>query len=67
MANINYGELAAPKKIFGEFNRYAVAPIHSRLGGVEWFVWDSESLDELGLSTVIRQAATESEAVAGLR
>jgi hypothetical protein len=42
------GELAAPKRLFGEFSRYAVAPIHTRFGAVEWFVWDAHTYDEGG-------------------
>jgi hypothetical protein len=28
------GELAAPKRLFGEFSRYAVAPVHARSNGL---------------------------------
>jgi len=36
------GSLAAPKQFFGEFRRYAVAPVHTRFDAVEWFVWDAD-------------------------
>jgi hypothetical protein len=61
------GQLAAPKRIFGDWRRYAVAPVHTRFDAVEWFVWDAESWDEDGTNpAVIRQASTEAEAVEGL-
>jgi hypothetical protein len=31
------GQLAAPMRIFGEYSRYAVAPVHTRFDAVEWF------------------------------
>jgi hypothetical protein len=61
------GQLAAPKRLFGEFSRYAVAPVHTRFGAVEWFVWDAMSWEPDGTNpAVIRQASSEAEAVAGL-
>jgi hypothetical protein len=61
------GQLAAPKQLFGEYSRYAVAPIHTRFAAVEWFVWDAHETDPVtGHPAVIRQASTEAEAVAGL-
>ena len=61
------GSLAARKRLFGAFCRYAVAPVHTRFDAVEWFVWDAEVTDpETGLAAVIRQAATLEEAVRGL-
>jgi len=61
------GQLAAKKKLFGGDSRYAVAPIHTRFDAVEWFVWDAEIPDETtGMASVIRQAATEQEAIEGL-
>jgi hypothetical protein len=61
------GQLAAPKRLFGEYRRYAVAPVHTRFDAVEWFVWDAEITDPMtGRPDVIRQAASEAEAVAGL-
>jgi hypothetical protein len=61
------GQLAARKRLFGEWNRYAVAPVHTRFDAVEWFVWDAYREEHDGhFPAVIRQAATEAEAVAGL-
>ena len=57
------GQLAAKKKLFGEHSRYAVAPIHTRFDAVEWFVWDAEIINSDGLPEIIRQAATEQEAI----
>ena len=61
------GQLAARKRIFGDWHRYAVAPVHTRFDAVEWFVWDAETIDPVfGGPSVIRQASTEAEAVEGL-
>lgn len=60
------GSLATPKERFGDHGRFAVAAVHTRFDAVEWFVWDAEETDDLGLATVIRQAATREAAVAGL-
>ena len=61
------GSLAAPKQFFGEFRRYAVAPVHTRFDAVEWFVWDAEHpLSTMQRAEVIRQAATLDEALRGL-
>jgi hypothetical protein len=61
------GQLAQPKRLFGDHSRYAVAPIHTRFDRVEWFVWDAQQYeDEAGHPAVIRQAATEAEATADL-
>jgi len=61
------GQLAAPKVIFGELSRYAVAPLHSRFGSIVWFVWDAEkSYDETKAADIIRQGCTFEEAVEGL-
>lgn len=61
------GQLAAPKRLFGEYNRYAVGPVHTRFEAIEWMVWDADETDPVTLGpAVIRQAATEDEAVAGL-
>lgn len=61
------GSLAARKRLFGEFCRFAVAPVHTRFDAVEWFVWDAEITDpETGLATVIRQAETLEDAMRGL-
>ena len=61
------GQLAAPKVLFGEFSRYAVAPLHSRFGSIVWFVWDAEkSYDETKAADIIRQGCTFEEAVSDL-
>ncbi len=61
------GQLAAPKVLFGEVSRYAIAPIHTRFGDVVWFVWDAESnIEETHMADVIRQEATFERAVEGL-
>lgn len=61
------GRLAGPKRLFGDFHRYAVFPVHTRFDAVEWFVADAESTDPVtGKPKIIRQAPTEAEAVAGL-
>jgi len=39
------GSPAAPKQFFGEFDRFAVAPIHTRFDAIEWVVWDAEIID----------------------
>ena len=36
------GSPAAPKEYFGDWNRYAIAPVHTRFDAVMWFVWDAE-------------------------
>lgn len=65
--NNNAGQLAAPKEFFGPYHRYAVAPVHSRFGGVAWFVWDAEQEDEVtGSPAVIRIAETKAEALDGM-
>jgi len=61
------GQLAGRQRLFGDYSRYAVAPVHTRFDAVEFFVWDAELTDEVtGGPAVIRQAATEAEAVRGL-
>lgn len=61
------GQLAGRKRLFGDYHRYAVFPVHTRFDAVEWFVADAFVTDEVtGLPAVIRQAATEEAAVAGL-
>jgi hypothetical protein len=60
------GELAARKQFLRGY-RYAVAPVHTRFGAVEWFVWDAEHpTSEMFNPAVIRQAATLDEAIKGL-
>jgi len=61
------GQLAAPKRLFGEYSRYAVAPVHTRFDAVAWFVWDAMSWEPDGTNpAVVRQASTEAEATEGL-
>ena len=60
------GNLAARKQLFGDFKRYAVAPLHTRFDAITWFVWDADVADENGDPAVIRQADTLEEAIAGL-
>ena len=63
------GELAGPKFLFGgdTGNRYAVAPVHTRFGAIQWFVWDAMIPEpETGLASGIRQCATRRGAIAGL-
>jgi hypothetical protein len=58
--------------LFGKNNRYAVAPVHSRLNTVGWFVWDADTSGEeydlvMGWSpAIIRISGTLEEALAGL-
>jgi hypothetical protein len=60
------GELADRVRLFGEWKRYAVAPVHTIFDAVEWFVWDADQTDENGRPAVIRQEASEEEATQGL-
>lgn len=61
------GCLAGPKRLFGAFHRYSVAPVHTRFDRVQWFVWDADgTCPETGLLTIVRQEDTVEEAVAGL-
>lgn len=60
------GQQADKKEFFGEFKRYAIAPVHTRFDSVMWFVWDAEVVDDLGYATVIRQSWTKEEALKGL-
>ena len=61
------GQLAAPKRLFGDCSRYAVAPVHSRFDAVQWFVWDAETnCPDTGKPEVIRQAETLAEALEGI-
>ena len=59
-------QLASRKATFGDLSRYAIAAVHTRFDAVEWFVWDAERMDDLGMPSVIRQAASFEDAVAGL-
>lgn len=61
------GQLAAPKQLFGDCSRYAVAPVHSRFEAVQWFVWDAETnYPDTGLPEVIRIEPTLAQALQGL-
>lgn len=64
---IRAGELAARKRLFGPYSRYAVAPVYTRFDAIEWFVWDAEDPCDIdGLPSVMRQASTLEEALRGL-
>ena len=60
------GKLAHHKLLFGEANRYAIAPVHTRFDAVQWFVWDAETPDLDGNPTIIRQNNKFEDAIAGL-
>ena len=61
------GQLAAPKQSFGDYRRFAIAPIHTRFAAVEWFVWDAEAVDPvIGGPAIIRQERTLTAPMAGL-
>ena len=60
------GQLAAPKELFGPDNRFAIAPVHTRFDAVQWFVWDAEILDHMGMPEVIRQESTKEDALKGV-
>jgi hypothetical protein len=61
------GRQASSKTLFGPCSRYALYAVHTRGDAVQWFVADAESVDaETGLPSIIRQAATAEQAVAGL-
>jgi len=62
------GSLAAPKQFFGEHNRYAVAPVHTRFDAVEWFVWDAMHDDaDMNRAVVIRQGDSYAAVTEGLK
>lgn len=60
------GEIAGRKSLFGDYSRYAVAPVHTRFESIAWFVWDAETTDENGFPETIRIADTYEEAILGL-
>lgn len=60
------GYAASSFVLFGEYDRYKVQAFHTRFDAIEWHVTDAETLDDLGLPTIIRQAPTFEQAVAGL-
>lgn len=56
----------AKKMIINDY-RYAVAPVHTRFGTVEWFVWDAEHPNsDTKRAEVIRQEDTFEKAIEGL-
>jgi hypothetical protein len=60
------GHAASSFVLFGEYDRYKVQAFHTRFDAIEWHVTDAETLDDLGLPAIIRQAPTFEQAVAGL-
>jgi len=61
------GELAGGKLTCGEHHRFSIAPVHTRFGELQWFVWDAEKSDpESGLATVICQGDSFDEAYLAL-
>jgi len=61
------GQLCAPKRTFGPLRRYAFAPVHTRFGAVQWFVWDAETVDPvIDGPAIIRQEDTLTAALDGL-
>ena len=60
------GQLATKQVLYGENDRDAVAPVHTRFDHVQWFVWDAEKPLPDGGLTACRQVATLDEAIAGL-
>jgi hypothetical protein len=61
------GQLAARKQLFGDFSRYAVAPVHTRFDAVEWFVWDAcHPNSTTSRAEVIRQTDSLDAALEGL-
>jgi len=66
--NSKAGQLAGKKVLFGDFSRYAIFPVHVRIGDrVMWMVEDAETFcPETGLPEIIRQAWTREEALRGL-
>jgi hypothetical protein len=59
------GQLAGKKVVFGDSNRYAIGPVHSRLDCVQWFIWDADLCDSFvpGSAEVIVQAYSQGEAL----
>ncbi len=63
------GQPAGPKELFGPFARFGVQAIHTRFGGVEWFVTDAANMDGDGLfrlPAVVGQYGSREAAVAAL-
>jgi hypothetical protein len=60
------GRLASNQIRFGDFDRYALAAVHTRFDAVTWMVFDAEQEDELtGKPKIVRQCETVSEALSG--
>jgi len=57
---------AGNRLFFGDFSQYAVFPVHTRFESVCWLVVNVETMDELGLPTVIRQASSFEAAIKDL-
>ncbi len=57
------GQFASEKVLFGEFSRFALVAVHTRFEAVQWFVFDAEKVDDLGLTAVVAQADNPSDAV----
>jgi hypothetical protein len=54
-------------RLFGEFSRYKLDKCRTRFGDIVYMVMDAETPDPItGLPQIIRQAATEEEAIKGL-
>ena len=53
-------------RYFGPFSRYRLDDFRTRFGTVEFIVTDAERPDDDERPSVVRQAATEREAVEGL-
>lgn len=47
--------------------RYVLEPVHTRSGGVSWFVLDLEREDDLGLPSVIRQEDSKKAAIESMK
>lgn len=61
------GQLASDEEIFGERHNFLIAAIHTRFNAVIWFVWDTETFDEIaGHIAIIRQTETRDQAIKGL-
>lgn len=61
------GQCAARKQLFGDHRRYAVWPVHTRFGAIEWFVADAEHpLSDMNHAEIIRQEPTLEKAMEGL-
>jgi len=49
------GQPAVAKVLFGEFSRYAIAPVYTRFDSIVWMVWDAEtSFEDTKAADIIR-------------